>query len=60
MGNLGGCFLVSFPEKSIPCSSNITTIDGNKVIVITEGKYTIEHYEISYAGLNDVVYVCFY
>ena len=56
--NIWGCFLVSFPKKWISRSANITALDGDNVLVVTEGEDTIGHSEISYAVLNVVVYVC--
>ena len=53
-------FLVSFPIKSISRSTNITALDGNNVLVVTEGEDTIDHYGISYYVLNVVVCVCVY
>ena len=58
--NFLGCFLVSFPKNSILHSANITAINSDDVLVVTEGEDTIDHSEISYAVLNVVVYVCVY
>ena len=52
-----GLFLVSFTKKLILCSANITALNGDNVVVVTEGEDTIDHYEISYAVLNFVVYI---
>ena len=56
--NFWGFFLVSFPKKLILRSANITTLDGEHVLVVTEGEDTIDHSEIIYAVINAVVYVC--
>ena len=55
-----GLFLVIFPINSISRISNITVLNGDNVLFDTEGEDTIDHYEIIYAGLNVVVYVCIY
>ena len=60
MDNFWGFFLASFPKQLISRSASITALDGNNVLVVTEGKDIIDHSEISYAVLNSVVYVCIY
>ena len=58
--SFGGCFLVSFPIKPTSHSSNITALNRDNIIVVTEGDDDIDHSEISYAVSNFVVYVCVY
>ena len=58
--NFLGCFLFGFPKKLISRSANIMALDCDNVLVVTEGEDTIDHYEIIYAVLNVVVYVCVY
>ena len=60
LDNFWGCFLVSLPKKLISRSVNITALDNDNVLVVTEGEDTIDHSEISYAVLNVVDYVCVY
>ena len=43
--NFLGCFLVSFPKKLISHSANISTLDGDTVLVVAEGGDTIGHSE---------------
>ena len=57
MDNFCGCFLVIFTKELISHSANITALEGSNVLVGTEGEDTIDHYEISYAVLNVIVYV---
>ena len=58
--NFMGCFLVSFMKKLTSRSANIILLVGNNVLIVTEGKDTIDHYEIIYAVLNVVVYAFVY
>ena len=60
MDNFQGCFLVSLPIFLISRSIKITTLDGDNVLVVTEGEDNIERSEISYVVLNVVIYVCIY
>ena len=60
MDSFWGCFLVSFPINSKSRSSNITALNRDNILVVAEGDYAVDHYEIMYAVLNFVVYVCFY
>ena len=57
MDNFCGCFLASFTKELISHSANITALEGNNVLVVTESEDTIDHFEISYAMLNVIVYV---
>ena len=52
-----GVASLSVYPKKLP-SANITALNGDNVLVVTEGEDTIEHYEISYFVLNLVAYVC--
>ena len=58
--NFWAHFHVSLPKKLISCSAKITAIDGNNVLLVTEGEDTIDHSKISYTVINTVVYVCVY
>ena len=49
-----------FPNKSLSRSANITALYCDNVLVVTKGEYNIDHFGISYAVLNFVVYVCVY
>ena len=51
-------FLVSFTQKTISHSINVTTLDVDNVLLVTQDKDTIVQYEISYSVLNFFVYVC--
>ena len=53
-------YLSVFQKNSISRSANITALDCDKVIFVTEGEDTIDHYYISYSVLNVVVHVCVY
>ena len=46
MDNFWGCFLVSYPKNSILHSANITAINSDDVLVVTEGEDTIYHSEM--------------
>ena len=41
-----------FPKKSILLSANITTLDGDNVLFVTEGEDTIDHYEIIHSVME--------
>ena len=58
--NVLGCFLVSFLIKLISLSFNVTALDGDDVLVVTEGEDNIYHSEISYAVLKTFVCICVY
>ena len=60
MDNFWGFLLISFLKKLISPSANITALDRDNISVVTEGDDTNEHYEISYAVINVVVFVCVY
>ena len=57
MDNFCGFFLVNFTTKLISHSANITALESNNVLVVTEDEDTIDHSEISYAMLNFIVCV---
>ena len=54
--NIWGFSLVGLSIRLLSCSDNITTIDGDDVVVVTEGEDTIEYYEISF----DVLMLLYY
>ena len=60
MDNLWGLLIVIFLGKLISRSVNITPLDGNTDLDVTEGENTIGHSKIVYAVLTTVLYVCVY
>ena len=57
--NLWGCIHVSFPKKLISRNANITALDVNNVLVVTEGEDTIDHSEITKPTVSIRTMICF-